>query len=121
MDFLVIDGSNVRSGKNREFQDWVRANSAALAKAAPEGTKLVGIYASMFSTEKHSGFCKVVWRMDSYGAMDRFAAAARENAELGRLLDEMAKFMDVRPGADYSRELLKSVADVSIWGDYPEE
>lgn len=121
MDFLNVFGFSVPPGKNQEFQAWVRANSAALAKAMPKGIELVGIYASIFSSEKHSGDYKMVWRLDSYGAMDRFAAAMGENSELARLNDELGKFFDVRLGADYSRELLKSVADITIWADYPEE
>ena len=121
MNFLNIDGFSVPPGESLEFQEWVRANSAALAKALPEGIELVGIYASMFSSEKHSGDFKSVWRFNSYGAMDRFAAAMGENPELARLMDEMGKFFDVRLGADNSSELLKSVADITIWADYPEE
>ncbi len=121
MDFLNVGGFSVPPGKNQEFQAWVRANSAALGKAMPKGIELVGIYASMFSSEKHSGNYKMVWRLDSYGAMDRFAAAMGENSELARLMDELGKFNDVRLGADYSSELLKSVADITIWADYPEE
>lgn len=121
MDFLRIIGFGVPAGKNREFQEWVRANSAALSRAAPEGMELVGIYASIFSSEKHSGEYKIVWRLDSYGAMDRGAAAARENPEFARLLDELGAFFDVRLGADYSNELLKSVAEATIWADHPEE
>jgi hypothetical protein len=121
MDFLNVCGFNVPPGRNVEFQAWVRANSAALTEAAPEGIELVGIYARIFSSEKHSGENKIVWRMDSYGAMDRFTVAVGENAELARLMDELGGFMDVRIGADYSDELLKSVADVTIWADRPEE
>jgi hypothetical protein len=121
MEFLNIQGFNVPSGKTREFQEWVRANSTALSRAAPGGIELVGIYASMFSSEKHSGWYKIVWRHGSYGAMDLFAAAARDNPEFARLLDELGSFQDVRLGADYSSELLKSVEDITIWADYPEE
>ncbi len=121
MDFLIISGFNVPPGKSRDFQAWVRANAAALTEHAPEGIELVGIYASMFSSEKHSGFFKSVWRLDSYGAMDRFAVAADEGSEFARLLDELGAFGDVRIGADYSNELLKSVADITIWADYPEQ
>jgi hypothetical protein len=53
--------------------------------------------------------------------MDRFAAAMGENSEGARLMDELGKFFDVRLGADYSSELLKSVADIIIWADYPEK
>jgi hypothetical protein len=121
MDFLNVNGFNVPPGKNLEFQAWVRANSAALAKAMPKGIEFVGIYASMFSSEKHSGDYKMFLRLDSYGAMDRFAAAMGENSEGARLMDELGKFFDVRLGADYSSELLKSVADIIIWADYPEK
>jgi hypothetical protein len=121
MDFLIISGRDVPSGKNREFQEWVRDNSEALSKNAPEGVEYVGTYASMFSSEKHSGLYKTIWRLDSYGAMDQFAAAAGEDSEFARLLDEFGAFGDVRVGADFSGELLKSVADITIWGDYPEE
>jgi hypothetical protein len=121
MDFLVINGFDIPSGKSRKFQEWIRANSDALAKNVPEGVEYVGTYSSMFTSEKHSGSYKTVWRLDSYGAMDNFAAAAREDSEFARLLDEYGSFGDVRIGADFSGELLKSVADITIWADYPEE
>ena len=52
---------------------------------------------------------------------DRFAAAAGSDPELTRLLEEFGSFTDVRLGADSSSELLKSVSDISIWADNPEE
>lgn len=121
MDFLVIQGFDVPSGKNQEYQEWVRANFDALASSAPEGIELVGIYATMFSSEKHSGSYKKIWRLDSYGALDRFAAAAGGDGEFARLLNEGGAFVDVRLDADWSSGLLKSVKDISIWADNPEE
>lgn len=119
MDFLTIQGFNVRPGKNLEFQEWVRANTAALSNALPEGVELVGIYSTIFSSEKHSGQYRFVLRLDSYGAQDRLAGS--DSPELARLFAEALSFGDVRLGADFSHELLKSVADVTIWADYPEE
>jgi hypothetical protein len=120
MDLLEINGFNVPPGKGLMFQEWVRENSDALAKAMPEGCGLVGIYASVFSSEKRSGDFKLILRLDSYAAIDRFSAAMREDSEFSRLMDELGRFGDVRLGADRSDELLKSVADVTIWGDVPE-
>ena len=120
MQLLNIGGFNVPPGRNRAFQEWVRANSEPLGSAAPAGVELVGIYASVLATEKHSGFYKVIWRLDSYGAMDRFAAAAGQNREFARLMDEFGSFGDVRIGADFSGELLKAVSDITIWADPPE-
>lgn len=117
MEFLAISGMDIEPGKSREFQEWVRANSTALSDNSPSGIELVGIYASMFSSEKQAGQYRIVWRLDSYGAMDRFSAAVPENAELARLLDELDSFTDQRLGTGFSNELLKSVADITIWGD----
>ena len=120
MDFLNIGGFDVKPGKSRELQQWVQANAEALSANAPEGIELVGIYATMFSSEKLTGHYRMVWRLDSYGAMDRFAAAIPENPELARLFDELDSFIDDRLGTGSSSELLKSVADTTIWGDIPD-
>lgn len=120
MDFLNISGFDVPPGKNVEFQAWVRANSAALAAAMPEGVGLVGIYAAMFASERHGGDYRIILRLDSYGAMDRFSAAMGEAGELARLMDELGNFGDVRLGAGHSDGLLKSVADITIWADHAE-
>jgi hypothetical protein len=121
MDFLAINGFDVIPGKNVEFQKWVQANSQALNDNCPEGISLVGIYASMFGSEKESGQVKAVFRMTSYGDMDKFAAAAAAGGDFARLLDEMFSFADARIGTNWSNELLKSVSDISIWADNPEE
>ena len=121
MEFLTVGGFNVRSGQNIEFQKWVIANAAAPSENTPDGIELVGIYAAVFSSEKNSGFYKTIWRLDSYGALDRFAAAAGEDSEFARLLNELGSFGDARLGASFSGELLKSVSDVTIWADVPEE
>ncbi len=121
MDFLNVQGFDVQPGKNHEFQAWVRNNFDAFAAAMPEGIELVGIYAAIFSSEKESGSYKTVFRQDSYGAMDKFAAAAGQNPELVRLLEEYGSFGDVRLGSNWSNELLKSVSDITIWADSPEE
>jgi hypothetical protein len=121
MDFLLIGGGNIIPGKARAFQAWVRANSGSLGKLAAEhGYQLLGIYFTMFGSEKHSGSCKVVWRLDSYGAMDRMAAAPTKSPELARLIDELDGFFDIRIGADWSGELLKSVSDATVTSDHPE-
>lgn len=85
----------------------------------PVGIELVGNYAAIFLSEEESGSCKTVLRMDSYGAMDKFAAEAGQNLELAQLLEEYALFGDLRLGANFSSELLKSVSDVTIWAVRP--
>ncbi|KKL26832.1 hypothetical protein LCGC14_2391300 [marine sediment metagenome] len=123
MDILSIGGFDVLPGKALEFQKWVRENMKALSDATPEGIELIGIYASIFySADNKMGQSRIIWRFDSYGAQDRFAAAmAAKDTEFARLLEEMGSFNDVRLGAGFSIELLKSVSDLSIWADNPED
>lgn len=122
MDFLLIVGFDTLPGKAINFQKWVQENSNKLAEAAPEGVTLVGIYASMYySGYRKDGLGKIIWRLDSYGAQDNFAKAAAGDTEFSKLLNELGSLRDVRSSAGFSTELLKSVKDLSIWADIPEE
>src|SRR4030042_1113218 len=101
MDCLLIGGGNVIPGRMREVQAWVRANSATLGKLAAEhGYQLVGMYVSIFTSEKHSGACKIIWRVDSYGALDRMAAAASKTSDSSRLFQERDGFFEGPTGPD---------------------
>ena len=121
MDFLEISGFSVPSGRNIEFQKWVRANSDALARSLPEGIELVGIYAARFTSQRDAGDYRLILRLDGAGGLDRFSEAMKQGKDLTRLMGELWDFADVRLGAGGSDELLKSVLDVMIWADHPEE
>ncbi|MCH8908745.1 MAG: hypothetical protein IH840_16795 [Candidatus Heimdallarchaeota archaeon] len=87
MDFLKIYGLDIIPGKFGEFQKWVNENEKALSDATPEGIELLDIYVSVYySADKKMGRVKVIFRMDSHGAEDRFAAAtAVRDSKLARL------------------------------------
>jgi hypothetical protein len=121
MDFLEITGFSVPSGKNIEFQAWVQANSDALGRSLPEGIELVGVYAARFTSQRDAGDYRLILRLDSAAALDRFSDAMKQGKDLTRLMGELWDFADVRLEAGASDELLKSVLDVMIWADHPED
>jgi hypothetical protein len=68
----------VKVGQNEAHQQWMLENEAALAKAHPEGTRYIGTFTTVFTTDKQSGFYRSFVELDSCAALDRLAAAAKD-------------------------------------------
>jgi hypothetical protein len=116
MRFIQEFGFAIRLGEEEAYQKWLAANESALAAAHPEGTTYLGTFAMVFTTEKQSGFYKTYIELDSYGAMDRLAAAMKDgSSELGRLARESSRFGDYDLSAPWSNGLYKAVVDAAIF------
>ena len=116
MRFISEVGFSVKTGEEEAHQRWWEANEAALAASTPEGVKYLGTFIMVFTSEKQSGYYKTYMELDSYGALDRLAAAARDPAsEFGRLLRESTAFADYDLAAPWSNGLYKAVVDASIF------
>ena len=116
MRFVQEFGYSVPPGKNEQHQAWVAANEEALRAAHPDGTRLIGIFATVYSSEKQAGFYRVFTELDSYAAIDRLAAAAKDDgSEFGRLIREHSAFMDYSWDAPYSNGLHKAVVDATVF------
>lgn len=117
MDFISEWGFDVKHGRARGFQAWLRDNEAKVAQAAPEGWEYVGTYGVVVTTEKESGGFRQVWRHRSYADMDTFAEALRDGP-LGQLIDDMTtQFVDDDNRANWSQSIYKAVTDASLVGD----
>jgi hypothetical protein len=113
-------GFSVTAGREEEHQRWLEANEQALVDASPEGTRYMGTFVTVYTSEKESGFYRTYWELDSYGAKDRMAAAARdESTDFGRLIREQAAFWATEWNAPWSQGLFKSAVDASVF-DPPE-
>lgn len=109
-------GYSVPPGRDEEHQAWVRDNEEALRAAHPSGTRLIGIFANVFSSEKQAGFYRVFTELDNYAALDRLSEAMKDGgAEFGRLVREHSGFMDLSWDAPYSNGLHKAVADAAVF------
>jgi Mg-chelatase subunit ChlD len=116
MRFIQQFGYTVRVGQDEAHQKWLIANDAALRAAAPPGTKYMGTFAVVFSTEKKAGGYIAMFELDSYGAMDTSAAAMKDaKGAFGKLLRDASQFIDVDLQAPWSNWLLKDVIDATVF------
>lgn len=115
MKFIQEWGWTVKPGKEVAFQKWLAANEDAYAKAHPKGLVYLGTFATIFSSEKHAGSVRMFVQLDSYGAMDKAAAAAKDpTGTFGKLTGELLAFFDVE-NDDWSNALHKAVVDATVW------
>ena len=116
MRFVQEFGYTVKVGKDVAHQKWVTENDEALRAAAPDGSKYLGTYAVVSSSEKGAGFYKVLMELDSYGALDTAAATAKDpNNAWAKLLRDVSQFYDTDMTAPWSNSLLKNVIDATVW------
>jgi hypothetical protein len=118
MDFIAEFGFDVKKGQARDLQRWLSENESKLAAACPSGTEYVGTYAVIYTSEKHAGGYRQLFRMESYGSQDTLAATMKEEGgTFATLYEEMSQFVDQDRDADWSSGLYKAVTDASMWGE----
>ena len=116
MRFIQEFGYNVKLGQEEAHQKWVIKNDAALRAAAPAGSRYLGTFSVVYSTEKQAGAYKFLVELDSYAAMDAGAAAAKDpKSPWGRLLREVRAVHRLRPGRPVEQRPMKDVVDATIW------
>ena len=116
MDFITEDGYQVKPGMQEEYQQWVIANQDALRRALPDGVEYIGTYVAVFGSDYTGGTWRDLFRIDSYGALDRMAAEGRRpGSELARLQRESNRFVDItRSPERWTHNLYKNVVDATI-------
>lgn len=122
MRFIQETGFSVRVGREEAFQKWMAANEERIAAAYPPGTSYIGMFATVFTSEKSAGGYRLLEGLDSYAALDTAAAAQKDpNSAYAKVWREAMQFMDPDPKADWSQTLLKAVVDAAIWDVEPHE
>jgi len=116
MRFIQEQGFTIKLGQEEAYQQWLVANEAALAAAAPAGIKYLGTFTTVYTTEKQSGWYKMYLELDSYGAQDTLAATMKDEAsDFSRLMREAIRFGDYDHAAPWSSGLYKAVVDATVW------
>jgi hypothetical protein len=119
MRFIQEFGYTVKSGMEWEYQAWLQDNEAALAASYPDGTKYLGNFATIVSSERASGSYKLYIELDSYAALDRLAALGHDaSSDFVRLYREAYR-LDQAHDAPGSRGLYKAVVDATVF-DQPD-
>jgi hypothetical protein len=116
MSFIMQQGGDIKEGKTYELQEWLRANEDAFADAHPEGSKYLGTYFAIYSSDKGSGQVHTFTEMESYGAQDAYAAASGGDGAFAKLLDELASFFEGQSN-NWTSALYKRVTAASIFGE----
>jgi hypothetical protein len=116
MRFIQEFGYTVKIGQDEAHQRWMAANEEKFAQAHPEGTRYLGTFTTVFTSDKQSGSYRSFVELDSYAALDRLAAAAKDaSSEFGRLNRELSGFGDYDLNAPWSQGLFKAVVDATLW------
>jgi hypothetical protein len=117
MDFIAEFGFDVKKGQAQDFQRWLSENESKVSAECPDGVEYIGTYAVVQTSEKHAGGYRQLFRLESYGSQDTWAAAMKEGGTFANLVGEMFKFVDQERDADWSSNLYKAVTDASLWGE----
>lgn len=116
MRFIEEFGFTVKVGEEEAHQQWFVENEEAFARAHPEGTRYIGTFAVVFTSDKQSGNYRAFIELDSYAAMDRLAAAGKDaDGEFGKMLRDLSRFGDYDLNAPWSQGLYKSIVDTTLW------
>lgn len=115
MHFIAVQSYDIAEGKALEFQEWLAANEKELAANCPDGVEYMGTFVAIYSSTPAIGAWRSMWRFDSYGAQDAFAAAMKQDGIFAKLMSEAVAFGDNRNDARTGAELLKAAVDASIW------
>ena len=115
MEFIVEDGYEIKLGMEEEYQQFVIDNADRYRAAMPEGVEYIGTFVMTWGNDIEAGTWRDLLRLDSYAALDRLAAAAKGDTELGRLQRETFRFIDLSRGTErWRHNLLKSVVDATV-------
>ncbi len=116
MDFISEQGYEIKFGMEEEYQEWLVAHRDELRRSMPAGIEYIGSYVVAMGNGYEGGSWRDLLRLDSYGALDRLAAASKDpNTEMGRLFRESTRFVDVtRHPERWTQVLLKNVVDATV-------
>lgn len=116
MPLIQEFGYSVKLGMEEAHQQWLMKNEKRLAAAHPPGTRYMGTYVTVFGTDKQGGGYRSFVELDSYGALDRLADAAKDpKGKFGKLMRDWTAFGDFDVNAGWSNFLLRSVTEATIW------
>jgi len=116
VDFISEQGYEIKFGMEEEYQEWLVAHRDELRRSMPAGIEYIGSYVVAMGNGYEGGSWRDLLRLDSYGALDRLAAASKDpNTEMGRLFRESTRFVDVtRHPERWTQVLLKNVVDATV-------
>jgi len=107
VNMLYMTSFNVKEGRLREFQAWVKKNEDVMQKSAPRGWTYRGTYGYVLGFGRYAG--AQLWECTKYGDFD----AWREHSEpaWNRISEEFDGFLSEQIGESV---LLREMGDVKV-------
>ena len=90
---LYVYSGNIKEGKLRAYTDWVRENSGALAKEAPNGHVLKGVFLTVLGFGEH--LTEIHWEVENYAAFDAAREASGREGCYADLIRAWFAFLDI--------------------------
>ena len=114
MRFILELGYDLQEGSSATFKTWLQENEEEIAKESPTGIEYLGTFVAAYVDQRDAGGYRTLFRLDNFGAQDRFDEALTGDSRFGELLRELTAFGDWKY-ANYSQQLLKPVVDAAAW------
>ena len=116
MRFIQEYGFTVKIGQEQAHQRWLIENHDRLLRSQPKGTRYIGTFVVVLSSEKNAGSYRALYEIDSYAAMDAQAAMGKDpDSESSKLTADWSAFWDVDLAAPWSNTLMKDVNDATVF------
>lgn len=104
---LRIINFNIKEGKQKEFQQFIKDNEATKAAHAPRGWKYMGTYFYVFGFGPYHGM--TIWEISDYADLD----AMRDHDD-PVFWDLVEKWLDLQTNDPMPGWLLREVGDTKI-------
>ncbi|HEX9567922.1 MAG TPA: hypothetical protein VGA48_10080 [Thermoplasmata archaeon] len=104
---LYLQSGNIKEGRQKEYQAWVKENEGAIQKHAPKGWIYRGTFGTVFGFGRFD--TTTMWEISKYSDLD----ASREHTDetFERLNEEWTDFFISGAG---EANLIREVGDVRI-------
>jgi hypothetical protein len=117
MAFIAHYGGDLKEGTTRKFVEWLEANEKELANSHPTGSRYIGTFFSIYSSEKKGGSVHTFVEMEGYGTQDVLAEAGKDPGSVyARLINEFIDFFDQKTD-NWSNALYKRATAATLYGD----
>ena len=104
---LYIGSRNVKEGRMKELQAWVKDNEGLVQKHKPPGWTYLGTYAYVLGFGRHH----IAWIWECDGYKDFESWREHEDETWNRLMEELSDFFTNEP---LEAVLLREIGDTKI-------
>lgn len=104
---LYVQSGNLKEGRVKEYQTWVKKNEGLMEKHAPKGWIYRGTYGTVFGFGRYD--TTTMWEISKYGDLD--SSREHQDETFNRLMEEASDFFLTGQG---EAMLVREIGDVRV-------